>query len=161
MNRAVFFDRDGVINNNDDNYYVYRTEDFQINAGVIEALKTLQDKQFFLFIISNQSGIAKGIYSKEDTENVHWFLEKMLQESDIYISEIYYCPHHPDIENCFCRKPESLLIEKAIARFDLDPEKSWIIGDSDRDILAGERVGLNSILIKKNEDIRKYLHLII
>jgi D-glycero-D-manno-heptose 1,7-bisphosphate phosphatase len=85
----------------------------------------------------------------------------MLSGHGISFLEIYYCPHHSEIENCLCRKPESLLFEKAIARFNIDTGQSWMIGDSERDIIAAEKAGLKSILIRSNEDIRKYIDRII
>ena len=75
----------------------------------------------------------------------------------IFISEIYYCPHHQEFTKCICRKPDSLLLEKAIARFNINPEKSFFIGDSKRDIMAAEKVGVKGFLIKKNEKLPKII----
>jgi len=161
MIKAVFLDRDGVINDNEVPYYITKPEDLILNPGIIEALKTLLDSNFQLIIITNQSGISKKIYSKEDCDRVHDKLIDIMAGYGISFKAIYYCPHHPEIESCLCRKPESLLIEKAIARFNIDPCQSWIIGDSEKDIIAGERAGLRSILIRSNEDIRKYINRII
>lgn len=161
MEKAIFLDRDGVINNNENRYYVTKPDDLLLNTGIIEALKTFQDLGFHLIIISNQSGISKKLYSKEDCNRVHDRLIKLLSRKDIHIKEIYYCPHHPDVENCLCRKPDSLLFEKALARFTIDPAQSWMIGDSEKDIIAAEKAGLKTILISPNEDIRKYSDLII
>jgi D-glycero-D-manno-heptose 1,7-bisphosphate phosphatase len=161
MEKAIFLDRDGVINNNMDRYYISQPEDLILNAGIIEALKTFQDHHFILILISNQSGISKKIYSKEDCDRVHDRLRKLLSREGIRMAEIYYCPHHPEIENCLCRKPGSLLFEKALARFNIDPDRSWMIGDSETDKIAAEKTGLRTILINRNEDIRKYLHSII
>ncbi|MEA3445287.1 MAG: HAD family hydrolase [Bacteroidota bacterium] len=153
MEKAVFFDRDGVINNDTGHYYIYRLADFILNKGVIDALKLLQENGFRLFVISNQGGISKGIYGKDDVEKVHRHMLNEFSKHKINIDEIYYCPHHSDFENCFCRKPGSLMIEKALARFNVDPAKSFLIGDSTRDIKAGERAGLTCILINKNESV--------
>lgn len=161
MKRAIFLDRDGVINNNASQYYVTKPEDLILNDGIIESLKTFQDQDFILIIISNQSGISKKLYSREECDRVHNKLRKILGREGIQVKEIYYCPHHPDVENCLCRKPASLLFEKAIARFDIDPAQSWMIGDSERDITAAEKAGLRTVLIKANEDLRKYSGLII
>ncbi len=161
MIKAVFLDRDGVINDNEVPYYITKPEDFILNTGIIEALKAFLDANFQLIIISNQSGISKNLYSKKDCDHVHERLINMLSGHGISFLEIYYCPHHSEIENCLCRKPESLLFEKAIARFNIDTGKSWMIGDSEKDIIAAEKAGLKSILIRSNEDIRKYIDRII
>lgn len=157
MNKAIFLDRDGVINNPKKNYYVYKPEDFSINKGVKEALKYFQQKGYLLIVISNQGGISKGKYSKQDVELVHDFMEKEFANDNIALDAVYFCPHHPKNENCLCRKPAPLMIEKAIARFEIDPLKSWFIGDRKTDIQAGETAGLNTIKIRKNKDLRKIL----
>jgi len=161
MNRAIFLDRDGVINDNSCGYYIFEVDQFVLNEGIIESLKTFADYGFLLIIISNQSGIARGLFSKTDCELIHRHMKKILSQQGILITEIYYCPHHPDTGNCLCRKPGSLLFEKAIARFHIDNGQSWMIGDSERDVTAAEKVGLKTILIKPNEDIRKYVKSII
>jgi D-glycero-D-manno-heptose 1,7-bisphosphate phosphatase len=153
MNKAVCIDRDGVINSDEGHYYIFKTKDFKINDGIIPSLKMLQDAGYLLIIISNQSGIAKGIYSRSDTDKVHDFLIKILKNEKINITEIYYCPHHPDQGRCICRKPDSLMLEKAIARFDIDVNKSYLIGDSERDIEAAVKAGLKGIKVDKNSNI--------
>ncbi|MFC2079841.1 D-glycero-alpha-D-manno-heptose-1,7-bisphosphate 7-phosphatase [Bacteroidota bacterium] len=157
MNKAIFLDRDGVINNPKKNYYVYKVQDFSINQGVTEALHYFQEKDYMLIVISNQGGISKGKYSMEDVENVHAFMEEELGLQGIHLSGIYYCPHHTKKENCLCRKPKSLLLEKAMAQFDIDPEQSWFIGDKKTDIEAGQNAGVNTIKIRKNQDLRKII----
>jgi D-glycero-D-manno-heptose 1,7-bisphosphate phosphatase len=155
MNKAVFLDRDGVVNRNEGKYYVFRVEDFQLNEGIPEALKIIREHGYLIIIISNQSGIARGLYSHAEAEKVHDYLRSRLKKDGVEITEIYYCPHHPDHQKCFCRKPESLMIEKALARFDIDPARSWMIGDQERDVEAGKKAGLQTILVKRNEDLRE------
>jgi len=153
MYKAVFLDRDGVINDNSKDYYIYLPDAFIINPDVIESILLLKNKGYKLFIVSNQGGISKGLYSKRDVEIVH---EKMLGIFDSYgivINEIYFCPHHDSVENCICRKPDSGLIEKLIARYDIDKDKSYFIGDSDRDSLAANKAGLHAIKIESNTSI--------
>ncbi len=150
-NKAVFLDRDGVINNDVGHYYIYKKEHFKLNENVILNLKKIQENGFLLIIISNQGGISKGIYEKKDVEKVHNFLKKIFEKNGIFLKEIYYCPHHNDFENCICRKPDSLLLEKAISRFNIDVSKSYFVGDSERDIIAGKKVGLKTIKIEKNK----------
>ena len=154
-NKAVFFDRDGVINNEENDYYIFREEDFFLNPGIVEAMKLLEKKGFIFFIISNQGGISKGLFKKQDVDKVHAHLREMLAAESIEFAEIYYCPHHPSIEKCICRKPGTVLIEKAIARFNIDTGKSWFIGDRDSDIAAGKQAGLKVYKVKANEDMSK------
>ncbi len=156
-NKAIFFDRDGVINNDSGHYYIFRKEDFVFNEGIFESMKFFLEKNYLLFIISNQSGIAKQKYSVADVENLHFFVKKSLAEQGISITEIYFCPHHPDISRCLCRKPESLWLEKAAARFNIDLEKSFLIGDSQRDIEAAQKVSVCGILIEKNTNLWDFL----
>lgn len=152
MNKAVLLDRDGVINRERDGY-TYRIEDFVILPDVVQALKTLEQKGYLLIIISNQSGIAKGVFSMSDVEKLHAHLLAQLVKEDIDIKEIYYCPHHPEFGSCICRKPDSLLVEKALARFNIDRTKSYFIGDKERDVLAGKKVGVQGILIDSNSSL--------
>jgi D-glycero-D-manno-heptose 1,7-bisphosphate phosphatase len=152
MNKAVLLDRDGVINREREDY-TYRIEDFAVLPDVVPALKILQGKGYILIIISNQGGIGKGIFTIPDVEKMHGHLLAHLIKNGIYLKEIYYCPHHPDSGNCICRKPDSLMVEKALARFDIDRDKSYFIGDKERDVLAGKKVGVKGILIKSNSSL--------
>ena len=161
MNKAIFFDRDGVINNDSGHYYIYKVEDFKINEGIVESLKKFRENNFLLIIISNQSGVSKGIYTIEQVEKIHNYLKNYLKKHNIEITEIYYCPHHPSNEKCLCRKPNTLLLEKAISRFNINVSSSFLIGDGDRDIEAGKKVGLHTIKIESNENILKYCNEIV
>ena len=152
MNKAVLLDRDGVLNHERGDY-VYKEEHFIILPDVVPALKLLQEKGYILIIISNQSGIAKGIFSIADVEKLHKHLLNHLKENGIDIKEVYYCPHHPEFGECICRKPDSLNVEKALARFNIDRTKSFFIGDKERDVLAGKKVGVEGILIESNTSL--------
>ncbi len=154
-NKAVFLDRDGVINNPGSNYYVWKKEDFKFNNNIINSLLEYQKAAYLLIIISNQGGISKKLYSKNDVNKLHEFMTEKFFEKGIIISEIYYCPHHSDIENCICRKPDSGMLEKAMARFNISAENSFLIGDSQRDIQAAEKAGIKGILITKNAELPK------
>jgi D-glycero-D-manno-heptose 1,7-bisphosphate phosphatase len=107
-----------------------------------------------LIIVTNQSGVAKGLYKQEDVELVHGYLLNEFTKNNITISEVYYCLHHPDVSNCICRKPGSLFVEKALARFHIDPAKSYFIGDKERDTEAGEKAGVKGILIEANSPLK-------
>ncbi len=156
MKKAVFLDRDGVINREAGDY-TWRMDDFELLDGVVPALKWFMDKGYDLFIITNQGGIAKGLYTREDVEKLHHHLQELLGKEGIVLKEIYYCPHHPDFGNCLCRKPGSLLIEKAMARFQVDAASSYFIGDRDRDVEAGSRAGVTGILVESNRPLTEVL----
>lgn len=152
MNKAVFLDRDGVINK-ETGQYTTCVEDFIINEGIGESIKILKDSGFLVIIISNQGGIAKSLYSHEDVLEMHLKLCEHLYIYNTVIDDFYYCPHHPDTSLCLCRKPDSLLLEKAIARYNISIEDSYFIGDSERDIEAARKVGIKGIKINPNENI--------
>lgn len=150
--KAAFLDRDGVLIKERGDYN-YLPEHFIINEGVVEALKYLQGKNYLLIVISNQSGVAKGVYSLETIEQFHSKMVDKLKENGIKISEIYYCPHHPTAGLCLCRKPLPLLFEKAIARFQVNPLESFLIGDAQRDADAALQCGVKPYLIKANANL--------
>lgn len=149
MNKAIFLDRDGVINK-EIGRYVYNINDFVFNEGIFEKLKEFHNQGYLFIVISNQGGVAKGIYSKYDVETLNQHIFREFKKHDIEIAEIYYCPHHPDYTNCICRKPNSLLIEKAIARFNIDKSKSYFIGDMNRDIEAAFNAEIKGVKIEPN-----------
>ena len=153
MKKAVFFDRDGVINNEKGLYYIFRTEDFRFNPGIKTVLKVLRERGFLLIIVSNQGGISKELYTRRDVDNVHQRMTEELLSEGISFDEIYICPHHPDVENCLCRKPQTLFFEKAIARFNIDSGASYFIGDRETDMEAGKKAGLTTILVEPNQDM--------
>lgn len=156
MQRIIFLDRDGVINYERGDH-TWRVDDLDINEGVVEALTELQQAGYKFVIITNQSGIAKGKYKHKDAREVNEVIREFLQQEGIELLDIYYCPHHPTKSKCLCRKPDSLMLEKALARFKGDPAQSWFIGDQPRDCEAGAKAGVNTVLIEPNDDLRKYL----
>lgn len=153
MTKAVFLDRDGVINDGS-LYYTYKVEDFKFNPGVFDGLKVLQNAGFLLIVVSNQSGVAKGLYTKDDVEAVHKYMCEQLQKEGIEIAGVYYCPHHPDVSGpCECRKPGTKMIDDAVERFSIDRSRSFLIGDGFRDVEAARRAGIQGVKIEKNESI--------
>jgi D-glycero-D-manno-heptose 1,7-bisphosphate phosphatase len=150
MKKAVFLDRDGVINRKGSSYYVFREEEFLFNKGVKEALSYFISKGYILIVITNQGGIARGIFNFAQLDKLHIYLREKLENSGIHLTEIFYCPHHPDISACKCRKPGTLLFEKAIKKYHIDPRKSFMIGDSDIDIIPAEKLGITGIKISVN-----------
>jgi len=155
MNKAVFLDRDGIINNDEGLYYIFRPADFRLNEEIIENICTLKKAGYLVIVISNQGGIAKGIYEKRDVELLNIILQEKLKIKGHLIDEIYFCPHHPDSGECICRKPNSLLIEKALARFNINASESYFIGDSKRDLEAAETSGVKGIIVPKNSNIKE------
>lgn len=158
-NKAVFLDRDGVINVDVLNY-TWKIENFTFLPGVFEACAEFTKRGFLIIVITNQGGIAKGLYTHQEVQVLHEHMLKEFKAHGVEITEIYYCPHHEVSSKCQCRKPGSLLVEKAIARFDIDPAKSYFIGDRERDIEAGQGAGVKGILVKVNSDLKNTLDLI-
>lgn len=152
MNKAIILDRDGVINA-DQNDYTWKIADFSILPGVFEACKKWQQEGYLLIVITNQGGIAKGLYGHHEVRLLHDHMLRLFSEQGIAINDIYYCPHHPVAGECLCRKPGSLLVEKAIATHNIDPSLSVFIGDRDRDIIAGAGAGVPGLLVSVNSDL--------
>jgi D-glycero-D-manno-heptose 1,7-bisphosphate phosphatase len=110
----------------------------------------LQKKGFGFIVITNQSGISKGLYTLNDFYVLTDFMLSEYKKHGIDITDVYMCPHHPEQSKCLCRKPLTLLLERAIARYDAEKKNSYFIGDKDRDIEAGRNVGIKSIKIESN-----------
>ena len=160
MEKAVFLDRDGVLNKELGDY-VCRFDDFKVLEHNFAALKELQDRGYLLIVITNQGGLAKGWYSVEVLDQMHAHLKSTYAEQGVLISEVYYCNHHPEFNGkCLCRKPGSLMLEKALARFGIDASQSYFIGDRERDVIAGEAAGVTGILIDNDQPIEDVLSLI-
>ncbi len=143
MNKAVFLDRDGTLNY--DKGYIYKIEDFQFLPKAVEALKLLKD-DFFLFIITNQSGIGRGYYTMEDAHKFNNHLLNELKQEGISIKKTYICPHAPG-DNCDCRKPSHKFVADAKKEYDIDLEHSWVIGDHPWDVEMGIKAGCRTIYL--------------
>ena len=149
MNKAIFLDRDGVINH-DPGDYTYSIDEFHILPGVLDFMKDCQEKGYLIVVITNQGGIAKGLYDHSDVTAIHTSLLQQAENAGVEINDIFYSPHHDSISNSLSRKPGSLLVERAIYKYTIDPIRSFFIGDKERDIFAGEAAGVQGILISKN-----------
>ena len=149
--RAIFLDRDGVINQNRDNY-VKSIDEFILLPDVPKAINLLNQRGYKIIIITNQSAINRGIITEHQLSQIHEYMLNILRSHECRIHRIYYCPHRPD-ENCQCRKPQSGLIKKAIEDFNINVKDSWLIGDSDSDIQAAKELNLKSIKIERNGDL--------
>lgn len=155
--KSIFLDRDGVIVDNSEYYYIWKKEQLTFAEGVIENLKTLNSRGFQLFIVSNQGGIARGIYTKREMEDFHRELISIFQDHQIEIAEVLFCPHHPEIEKCLCRKPSGLMIEKMIAKYSLFKSDCVMIGDSESDMEAAEQAGIRGVRIPSNQNMLSYI----
>lgn len=147
--KCIFLDRDGVLNE-DLNDYLYKVEELIIPAGTAEGLKLLRNAGYLLIVITNQAGIAKGMYGPEAVFAIH---ERMQEEFGGILDDIYFSPYHPDNwGKSLSRKPDSLLLEKAVSKYNIDTEQSWMFGDRSRDMEAGHKMGLKTIhIIPENE----------
>jgi D-glycero-D-manno-heptose 1,7-bisphosphate phosphatase len=145
--KVVFLDRDGVINRKKENGYVTSWGEFIFLPLVFEGLKILLDNGYHLFIITNQQGVGKKIFTAGDLKKIHGNMKKALSKKEIKIKRIYYCPH-TESDGCDCRKPSTGMIKKAIKEFpDINLKESYLIGDSMTDIETGCRMGIKTILI--------------
>ena len=144
--KAVFLDRDGVLNV--DVAYLYKVSDLRWIDGAKEALAYLCQQGYELFVVTNQSGIARGYYTVEDMNALHNHMQAELKQCGAKIEKFYYCPHHPQgalpeyTMECSCRKPQPGMILCAFNEYDLDKEQSFLIGDKDSDIEAAKRAGI-------------------
>jgi D-glycero-D-manno-heptose 1,7-bisphosphate phosphatase len=152
MNKCIFLDRDGVINK-DNPDYIYKVDEFEILPGVIEGFEKLKADGFLLIVITNQSGITKGIYTTEDMNACHDYFQKV---SGNLIEKFYYAPYHPFKTESLTRKPESLMFEKAIAKYDIDVTQSWMLGDKERDLEPAEKLGIKGLLINSHISSSKW-----
>lgn len=141
--KCVFLDRDGVLNRERGDY-TYALEDFEVLPGVPEALRLLKENGYLLVVVTNQGGVAKGLYTQEDVLACH---RKLQDSCGSLIDAHYMAPSHPDYSASLSRKPDSLMLERAIARYNIDPAQSWLVGDSVRDLEAAEKVGVKGILV--------------
>jgi len=148
MNKAVFLDRDGVLNQEIGDY-VYKDSDFIIPDGVVEALQNLKSAGYLLIVVTNQGGIDQGFYQAHDVFRLH---QKLQLACGGLLDALYYAPHHRTKTASLLNKPDSLMLEKGIAKFNIDITHSWIVGDAERDMEAGNRVGVKGILIPGHKE---------
>lgn len=154
MIKAILLDRDGTINV--DKGYVHKIRDFEFLPGAIRALRSLYKGGFNLFVATNQSGIALGYYTLMDLLEVNMYMYDELAKNSIYIDSIVYCPHHPSVSKCDCRKPATGMLESLISKFGIDVRQSYMVGDKASDVEAGKKVGLTTIRIGSDQDFADY-----
>lgn len=139
---ALFLDRDGVINV--EKNYLHKVEEFEFIDGIFELCKKYQALGYLIIVVTNQSGIARGYYNEEDFALLTRWMVDVFDRENIHITAVYHCPHHPEISGvCDCRKPEPGMLLEAAEKYDIDLSKSLLVGDSERDIAAAHRAGVN------------------
>lgn len=144
MNKAIFLDRDGTINI--DYGYVYEINKFDFIDGALDGLEILSKLGYLLIIITNQSGIGRGYFNEEDFNKLNKYMVDKMKERNINISKVYFCPH-VDNDNCNCRKPKLGLFYQAIEEFDIDINKSYAVGDKERDLSICDCENVKGILL--------------
>lgn len=154
MEKYIFLDRDGVINR-ERGTHTFLFEDFEWNDGLFEGLQMLAKEGYKFVVITNQSGIAQGKYGHKEVEILNHLIHEKFKELDCDLKEIFYCPHHPSSGKCLCRKPDSLMFEKAIHKFRVDITRSWMIGDKERDTNPAEKLGMKALLVQANTNFAK------
>lgn len=150
--KAIFLDRDGVINK--EKGYITSWADFELLPNTLKALQLIQQSEYLSIVITNQSGIAKGLYTEAELMHIHEQLNRQLSEAAVEIDAFYFCPHHVDgiikeyTKVCDCKKPNNGLILKAAQDYNINLEASYLIGDSERDVFAGNQSGCTTFGVK-------------
>ena len=165
MNKAIFMDRDGTIN--EDFGYVYKFEDWVWKKNALSAISNFKKDNFLIFVITNQAGIARGFYQEVDVLKLHKQVDDLLFKlKGIRFNKFSFCPHHPEYGErikCKCRKPNNGMLERLINEFSIDRSTSWMLGDKTTDIQAGIKSKLNVGLVYnsiKNCDYLKFKDLL-
>ncbi len=145
--KAVFLDRDGTIN--EDTGYLHRVEDLRLIPGAGQGIAMLNKAGFLVVVVTNQSGIARGYYGEGDLKRVNQEIERRLACSGARVDGWYHCPHHPQFTEggCVCRKPGTAMVERACRELGIDPQASFVVGDSARDMELASRVGAQGVLV--------------
>ena len=159
MNKAVFFDRDGTFNI--DYVDVHKIEDWKWIKNAREAVKYCNDNGYLVIIITNQSGIARGMFVEDDVEKLHKFVQDEFKKFGAHLDGIYVCPHRPDGTvapyniDCDCRKPKPGMVLQACKDFDIDVSQSYFIGDKVSDVECGKNAGCKGTCLFDGVDLLK------
>jgi len=149
--KAVFLDRDGTIN--EEMGYINHIDRFILLPRTAEAIRMINSHGFKAVVVTNQSGVARGIFPELLVKEVHRKMEDLLRADGAHIDGVYYCPHHPDFgppeyrKRCTCRKPATGMIERACHDLGLDPKKSYMVGDRITDLEFADKIGAKGILV--------------
>jgi len=149
--KVIFLDRDGVINQ--EVSYLHKIENFKFINGVFESLRLLQELGYYFIVITNQSGIGRGLYSEQDYLLLDKWMKKEFEKNGVRILYSTYCPHTPE-QKCDCRKPKPGMFKNCFKLFQISKDESWMVGDSERDIEAAIMSGItNNILVRSGHPI--------
>ncbi|HML96076.1 MAG TPA: HAD-IIIA family hydrolase [Thermodesulfobacteriota bacterium] len=158
--KAVFLDRDKtILLPEGGERYIYRVGDFYVPENYVEALRLLKDRGYLLFVVTNQSRVASGHLTETDVNELHNYLDLILEERGVYIEEYAYCPHNPRGTvspynmACICRKPRTGMIDALSKKHGVDRQRSWMVGDSDIDMIAGKKAGLRTVQVLTGWDL--------
>lgn len=153
--KCIFLDRDGTINKK--NGFISKEDEFELEDCALEAIKKINKSGYLAIVITNQPSVARGLCEIEDIERIHRKLSTLLGREGVYLDDIFFCPHHPDKgfpeENpiykipCECRKPKTGMIQKAVKKYNIDLENSWMIGDTTMDLQTGVNAGVHTALV--------------
>lgn len=153
--KAIFLDRDGTVNRK--NGLIYQEEQFQLEEGVVEAIRAINGSGYLAIVITNQPVVARGLCEVEDVERIHMKMETLLGREGVYLDAVRFCPHHPDKgypeENpaykipCRCRKPDIGMLEDCVRQFNIDLSASWMVGDTTVDVQTGINAGTHTALV--------------
>jgi D-glycero-D-manno-heptose 1,7-bisphosphate phosphatase len=147
--KGLFLDRDGIVNI--DKSYVHKREDIEFVEGIFDLCSKASELGYKIFIVTNQAGIAKGMFKEEDVQKLHDWMSETFLIKGIKIHEFSFCPHHPDFTGeCNCRKPEPLMINNLAEKYEIDKSKSVMIGDKPSDTKAGKNAGIKTCILVKS-----------
>lgn len=156
--KAVFLDRDGVINRNPPNMgYVRKWTEFSFIPSARRAIQKLTQSGYRIFVATNQAGIGRGLYSEEDLRDIHCRMTTEIAKAGGRIDAVYYCPHHPNA-GCECRKPQPGMLNRAAEAHNIDLSRAYFIGDAISDIQAGRRAGTTTFLVLTGRGRESYSH---
>jgi len=151
--KVIFLDRDGVIN--EEVGYLHKIKDFKFIDGVIESCNYFLSLGYEIIVITNQSGIARGLYKAEDFHVVNKWMLNSFKQKGIDILDVFFCPHAPE-DNCHCRKPKPGLFLDAKDKYDIDMDNSWMVGDKETDVKAANSAGISqTVLVRSGHDINE------
>ena len=157
MQKAIFFDRDNTLII--DSHYMFKLEDLKFYPETFKVLGELKDRGYIFFIVSNQSGLGRGIFNREQLDAFHGAMLAEFKNQGIEFTEVAFCPHHPD-DKCDCRKPKPKIPLELIEKYNVDKSKSYFVGDRESDYQCGLNAGLNSIKIRDGHELPILLNLI-
>lgn len=154
MKKAIFFDRDNTLII--DSHYMYKPEDLKFYPETFSTLKELKNRGYAFFIVSNQSGLGRKLFTLDQLNHFHSVMLREFKNQDIEFLEVAFCPHHPK-DGCDCRKPHPKIVLDLMEKYEISAENSFFVGDRDSDYQCGINAGLNSIKIKDGYELPNLL----